>query len=387
MDDEIREIQKKLCDLLVKESFEPVFISTDGDTGMEEKHREFFRKYEDMKTVNLDNVVAELEGQDAFHRWPVSDPLHLVKNARSRLVGGALAFTADGHEISGPMIHKELELEGEERAFEAKGNLDAMRDDLALQVFTMKNLLALAEKRDDAAGIYFLPWVCLCHAIRNPRLSIPTRLDLLAVAFYMFFVMKRCYPKTGRKAGIVQQGGATGTKTFWRTSTCVRGCNLCVALYWAIWKYGEGTELALYRIGSHSVECLFGMTRSMLNNDMRWGSFLSTQAKAMMIHNMMKNMGLRPYIRRFMNEGGCCVLAHEVGLVDHILTQEAMDEIKKVCVALAEKKEPANPATLGWFKELRDSLIGVGFHEKVPHSSPRTGHSIGYRFLSGAKQE
>jgi hypothetical protein len=202
----------------------------------------------------------------------------------------------------------------------------------------------------------------------------------------MFFLMKRHYPETGRNAGIVQQGGAAETKTFWRKPMCVRACNLCVALYWAIWKYGPEMDLALYRIGSHSVECLFGMTRSMLNNDMRWASFLSTQAKAMMIHNMMRGMELHPYIRRFLNEGGCCVLAREEGLVEHGLTKEAMDEITAVCNALAGNQEP-EALKLEWFRELMDLLIEVGGHERVRHSSPRSAYSIRFRFLGGAKQE
>jgi hypothetical protein len=55
----------------------------------------------------------------------------------------------------------------------------------------------------------------------------------------------------------------------------------------------EGFELALNRIGSHSVECHFGITRSMLNGETRWDMFFSAQVKAVIIRRLCKGSGSR----------------------------------------------------------------------------------------------
>jgi hypothetical protein len=169
-----------------------------------------------------------------------------------------------------------------ERAFTAQGDLDAMRDNLAVQVFTMKALLDLPEIGGKEGSHYLFPFVYLCHAIWDPHLSPETRVALLSI--------------TGKKLRNVQTGSSKDMKTFWRRSICSQEYNLCAALCWVMVNFGPTMEFAQRRIGSHPVECSFAIPRSMLSNETRWKSFSSVQAR-----RVMRDLDVQLDIFRFLN--------------------------------------------------------------------------------------
>jgi hypothetical protein len=100
--------------------------------------------------------------------------------------------------------------------------------------------------------------------------------------------------------------------TFWTRNMCRRGCNLCVILYWVIlvWmEQGMPYPLALARIGTHSIECYFGMIRSLLAGDVREEVFRFMQVKAIQVQDYLEQLGIHWTKRRFQNEGGCVLPA------------------------------------------------------------------------------
>jgi hypothetical protein len=185
-------------------------------------------------------------------------------------------------------------------------SLDLLKDHLALQAFSLENLIALKEYGDYSACYFMLPFVCLNLAVPNAHLLPEQRLELMHVAFIAFFQMIRCSPETGGDAGIWEIGGEECLrKTFWIQVMCFRGCNRCVALYSAIkMSMVYPMDLELGPIGSHSVECLFGTTRSKPTGNARWEKFLKAELKAVSIRRLMKELDLHPYIRCLKNEAG-----------------------------------------------------------------------------------
>jgi hypothetical protein len=156
------------------------------------------------------------------------------------------------------------------------------------------------------------PFVALSLAVRNEALGMAARLVLLQVAFSFFFAMMKEFPKCGATKGITENKTKDSPRqTLWTKAMCRRACNLCVGLYWAIQKFctpeymAAGFKLALNRIGTHPVECHFGMTRSTLNGDPRWERFFSAQVKAVMIRRVMRRLKIKSYIRRFSQPAGC----------------------------------------------------------------------------------
>jgi hypothetical protein len=344
IDDQIRLLRDKLLRVAKANHFLCHFVGTDGDNGVDGAHTEAFEKYEKAE-ADLAAIVAMLTegGTKDLEDWPISDLFHLMKNARSREALGKLAVSAaTGDIVTAKTLVKNLPKE-HKHVFEAQRPLDLLKDDLAVETFSLDNLLRVwsgnepdlippaggltndPHKRartsttgpcDDPSGGFFMaPFVALSLAVRNEALGVAARLDLLQVAFSYFFGMMQHYPKTGaKKHGITENKTKDSPRqTLWAKAMCRRACNLCVGLYWAIQKYctdeylAAGFELALNRIGTHSVECHFGMTRSTLNGDPRWERFFAAQVKAVIIRRAMRRLGFGPYIRRFSQPAGCVV--------------------------------------------------------------------------------
>jgi hypothetical protein len=163
--------------------------------------------------------------------WPISDLLHLMKNARARLALALLAFTAKTrYYITGDSVTENLSGTHTTRDFQARKPLDLLKDDLAIDSVTLPNLLALWDK-DDVNGAYFLlPYVALSLAMRNELLSVDTRLGLFEVAFQVFFDYVQHFPKTSRSKISEKTVKGCKRKTFWTRIMCERACNLCVGL-------------------------------------------------------------------------------------------------------------------------------------------------------------
>jgi hypothetical protein len=82
---------------------------------------------------------------------------------------------------------------------ESHSTLDLLKDELALSTFQFENLLMLSEGSDVTGTFFMLPLVALNLAIRNPAMSVQTRMQLLEVTFHVFFKMARRSPQAGKQ--------------------------------------------------------------------------------------------------------------------------------------------------------------------------------------------
>jgi hypothetical protein len=263
------------------------FVATDGDKGTVKAHLETF-KQSDKCRGDLDLAVCQVtkDGTVKLIQWPASDLLHLLKNARSRLAKGTLSFCGWADEaLTGEAVTRTLGKVNVGTIFEAQSSFDLLKDNLTLEVFCLENLLRLWET-NKTGGYFMFPFVSLRLAVMTEALATETRLALLRVAFYMFFKMMEEYPGTGAEDGIYETSKrARVRKTLWTKEVCFRRANLCAALAWLIRNYAALRIQfpAINRIGTHSVECLFGTTRSVLRDGTWWKRFLFAQVDAVMI--------------------------------------------------------------------------------------------------------
>jgi hypothetical protein len=70
--------------------------------------------------------------------------------------------------------------------FEAHNTLDLLKDDLALTAFKLGNLLTIWEASDVTGAFFMPPLVALNLALRNPVISVLTRMQLLEATFHVF---------------------------------------------------------------------------------------------------------------------------------------------------------------------------------------------------------
>jgi hypothetical protein len=271
--------------------------------------------------------------------------------------------------------------------FQARKPLDLLRDDLAIHAFTLENLLALWDKDDADAAYFLLPFVALSLATRNEELSVEMRLALLEAAFQVFYDYVQLFPNTSGKKISEKTVKGCPRKTFWTRIMCKRACNLCVGLYWSIikWREDPSFPLALDRVSSHPVECHFGTTRSTLDGDTRWESFLNAEISAILIRRSIRHLGLRPYIRRFRTEAGCTLCLPDGGFLAEGFGSIAC-RIENFAFALAAGGHAIGTsgynALITPFRNLAEILAQAGWRERAGKSSLLTGGSIMQRIFT-----
>jgi hypothetical protein len=137
IDDRILKMRDELCVVLEENRFRCHFIATDGDTGVSDAHKQAFALYSDAPVdEDLENIVNHIVKNDAevLKHWPISDLLHLMRNARARIAMGRLAFDSGCWQITGDGLGEILDME---KVFTAHGSLDLLKDELALATFTL----------------------------------------------------------------------------------------------------------------------------------------------------------------------------------------------------------------------------------------------------------
>jgi hypothetical protein len=219
MNDGIMQIRDDLCQILADNNFYCHFIATDGDSGMNELHNDTFALYQNSNGM-IPDILQELTegGGRPLTKWPIPDLLHMEKNARAKLATNAMAlhgeseraFTAES--IAANLQSERMKkvrpptsgfLEGRPRI----GHFHAGESSQALGVWQVAS-------GNPTAAYWMSPFVALNCAVRNPKITISSRLELIQSAFTVFWDMINDYPATGAGAKIWEVGG-DGLQTFW----------------------------------------------------------------------------------------------------------------------------------------------------------------------------
>jgi hypothetical protein len=206
MDDKVLKIQTELCRTLTTNQFYCHFIATDGDSGMNELHNQAFAQYEHSNGVLADVLHEVTRGATIpLTEWPISDLIHLETNARAKLATSILALLGGSQRtLMAKRVADNLQSERMRQILCDRKPLDFLKDDLALETFTLENLLKLWGAGNPTAAYWMSPFVALNVALRNPRITIQARLGFIPTAFSVFFDMAKDYPETGADAHIFE---------------------------------------------------------------------------------------------------------------------------------------------------------------------------------------
>jgi hypothetical protein len=162
------------------------------------------------------------------------------------------------------------------------------QDGPAMEVFQMDNVIRCVCLGMNEEAYFLAPWAFLEMAICGDGISKETREHLLILSFTIL------YGETlSAEAGLgrdSERGSGSRFLRFWTSDQIYRGCNLCLALFIAL-RYIRFEQLALGRVGSHSLECHFGMVRRILTGDDRWSRWLSAEAYAVLMEAFAVELG------------------------------------------------------------------------------------------------
>jgi hypothetical protein len=305
---EVKDVEQRVVAACLDAGLNVTMLATDGDPATSPRHTKVWNLYrfKNESTAALSEIVSSLEAAGAFTSWPVSDFLHLLKNMRMRLIHRPLTDGMGGHEFSRQSLQELLGVVPGLRDVSASS---AMHDADALALFRESVIRQCIEGGEWEAARWLMPWTLLAIVIREPLVSRPARLQLLSVAFSIFFIWSKRKPKAGVRQW--REKADRGAVAFADNDHLRRACNLCIALYYAIKRY-DAHGLALGRIGSHACEAHFGTIRSVLRGHTRFRSWVSAEAFAKVIDSLTDDVGVSRRPRRSRTVGGCDIPATEL---------------------------------------------------------------------------
>jgi hypothetical protein len=271
--------------------------------------------------------------------------------------------------------------------------LDKLKDWMALALFKIENPIAAGGVGDGTPLLFMVPLTALNLVVRCSALDVSTRKDLCQIAYDSFLGVLNRFPQGRPKKVLIAENVTNRTKsTLWTRNQCMRGiCNLCVALYAALkgWEK-EKYPLALNRIGTHSVECFFGMVRSVMRGDARWTILRSSIVHAELLKKVTADLGVTLEMNRFANAGGCTISEENPGTV-HVDFMLIRDDIEKSTLASREEVDTVDAdgnqlfachrdAILAVFKTLKEQLDAIGYKDRFDVASELSGYGQ-YRIL------
>ena len=163
-----------------------------------------------------------------------------------------------------------------------------MRDSYALEIFTLGNFSRLISQNKYHMAFYLLPYCLWSEVFRNPYLSVQLRRELLVriadvFALHLFVV-------NHLDGDLVSENKKPGIPQYFCSSThAVRVLNTVMQMLVEMDRNID--NLALDRLGTHVVECLFGQIRLLCGYKHDWTRILRSFSRVMFINDLCTLLG------------------------------------------------------------------------------------------------
>ena len=274
------------------------FAATDGDAGYNPMNEELFRSWWPVFcNTGLEAAVEVLNSVSCD--LMISDFLHLLKNARSRMLNGAVTINAQGlGPFTSTMMNNVLHL-GD--ALTDKSVLGKMKDIYPLQIFTLENFKQLIEVGEFCMAFYVLPYAMWMAAVRDPALSQQTRLDLLALTIESFAYHEECLNNLDNTLVSERKTKDAKPQYICEKVKCHRMLNTLLVL---IRELRTFRKIGLDRVGTHVVECMFGIIRILCQHKHSWKRIRNSFANLLLVTDLSLIIGYPIVPRSRLNDGG-----------------------------------------------------------------------------------
>ena len=302
-------IQKKaesILKILSEQGFRFYFKSTDGDKGVSKEHNEFYEKHIYKKSTRFSALCEKIWdwlNEEKERYIPISDPLHFLKNFRSRLIKENIKIAtfideAGEEYASCDSINTILQLGN---AIDDKSSLGKMRDSYVIQLFNMKNIAKLIKAKDYGSAAALFPYACIVFVLFSTSISLQCRLFLIELSFQYFSVLLDQYPLMGEYSISQKKKGDSNLLTIAEEHYVRRILNTLVSFGIAL-RFSDN-RLRLDALGTHLVENLIGIARQ-TSFDPRWEKILSTFCHADIRKELAHKLEIKLHVQNRVNDGG-----------------------------------------------------------------------------------
>ena len=303
LDDTCDEVYRAIVEKYHKLCVRCWFRATDGDRHVNKDHDQFFAQYVLSRRNDFNWLLTTLYRRliDTDMTMPISDPLHLAKNIRGKLLDHPVAVVTDAVNVSvtATLLEDVLHLGS---ALTDTTRIGRMRDFYVTSMFRLENVSLLLKANEYAAAFLFLPYSCLFTLLYGANLSNHARLSLAHLAYVCFeklFEEAEMLVATGHAA--YKAGPNVDAITIAEPVYFKRLLHTALAFGIAI-AFGP-PHLRLEAIGTHLVENAIGIARSISNNT-DYQRILSAFANSEMRKDLASELDLLLYVSKRINDGG-----------------------------------------------------------------------------------
>jgi hypothetical protein len=277
------DLYRELCAELIKGRIHVLTYATDGDRGNITEQKNLFLSYRDKLNQPIEAICADVFGDRDEPFW-IADTLHVLKCQRTRL-DKELYLSEEIPFINATKLNETLHLNVALTNF--KG-ISKMNDVLAVEVFSMDNLMILLSEGKFVESYYVLPFACWYTALSVRGLTWETRLNLFRISFVVFADWYHRYMQLPREF-------LQSRKFFVEIQDLPRYLNTILFLFHLT---GQERPIAFNRIGTHSIENLFGLVRVNSHFNHTWPMFLTAIARAIIMDAILMGNNMKPHVRR-----------------------------------------------------------------------------------------
>ena len=291
-------------------------IASDGDSGYSCLHNAVYDVWKAKRNEDFFTIFNLLAKKASFkvavgtckyriQGFPVADPLHACKIARSRFLEHSVYLTP-----AVDVSSQKFEWLSSHKWYCDRGQLARMNDYYALSMFSPETFIDCCKRGARELALYIWPWTALLLVIRVPFVTIDCRLSLLNASFLMFqFFLNKVLDGEFKGTGIQvrYQKGSKGV-TFFETYYLIRVIHLIFALYGELLNGGHKLRLASF--GSHINENIIGRIRVSCHGNSAFQVIMRVLAKTEMRRVMQWDLGVEHTVRGRDNVGGTKLDAH-----------------------------------------------------------------------------
>lgn len=255
------------------------YLATDGDSGYKCLYDNMLKAWwPSYMKHGLDGVASAVESCEC----PIlGDLLHMLKNARARLIGNVVSLSLDGSfSFTAADMNKVLQLGLPLTDKTSKGK---MRDRYALEIFSLSSFTQLVAEREWVMAFYVLPYALWTAVVRYPGLSTQMRRELLNLVFDVFVYHISNIDKLDQLT-VSQNRTEHRVQYCCSKAQCVRILNTLVAQLIELTR--SPGNLAMGRLGTHGLECQFGAIRLLCHNKHTWKMISRAFAKLNIIKDI-----------------------------------------------------------------------------------------------------
>ena len=301
----------ELSEILEENGFPVEGFAFDGDSTYSQLHSVFFNHYQ--RQVIQDASFRNFSLINATSI--VSDPLHLLKRARYRIlkskVHGSFENSTDSL-ISVERLQRQLDLPSVVFCNEP---YTKMHDELATRLFSLSTLSSLFQGDNLTELTYFVPMCLLSASLQEAELKLEERVSLLEVGFY--YMMSYYGMLSGNPIPLTQRKRKGNDHLCPFDLAFVREyCNSVCSILKVLYRVND--TVGLNRIGSNPVEHLFGLIRMKSSSVHTFDKMLPVLSKSTLQQRFIEQMGANERIDKRLSDFGKDVVSNPSLLKDSL---------------------------------------------------------------------